>query len=365
MIKGLYIHIPFCNIKCPYCDFTSIVVENKNIHKKYVETLKKELSFYLEEDFYLETIYFGGGTPSILRPELIGNFLVFIKDSVKTKRELEITVEVNPKTYRYKDFLQLKEYGVNRISIGAQSFLEKNLKILGRNHSPKDTIKTVEYAKKAGIENINLDLIYGIQGQTLEELEEDIDIYIYLPITHISAYMLTAYEGTPLGQQVKKGEFFLPEENLLEEMYLLLNKKFSEKGFFRYEISNWAKRGYECKHNLFYWNHTPFLGIGVSAWSFIKNTRFGNTKNLDDYMKKVNKGKKPVLFVDKLSKEDIKREKVILGLRTVEGVEESFVENKDKVNFLIEEGYLQKKGRKISLTEKGSLISNYIINMLT
>ncbi len=365
MIKGLYVHVPFCNIKCPYCDFTSIVIDDRDIYKKYVETLKKELSFYSGEDFSLETIYFGGGTPSVLEPELIGDLISFVKENIKTEKELEITVEINPKTYRYEDFFKLKEYGVNRISIGAQSFLEKNLKILGRNHLSEDTVKTVEDAKKAGIENINLDLIYGIQGQTLEELEQDIDRYLSLPITHISAYMLTAYEGTPLGQQVKKGEFFLPEENLLEEMYFLLNKRFSEKGFFRYEISNWAKKGYQCKHNLFYWNHTYFLGIGVSAWSFVRNKRFGNTKNLDDYMKKIREGKKPVLFVDKLSTEDIKREKVILGLRTVEGVEENLVKNKEKIDFLIEEGYLRRKGRKISLTEKGCLVSNYIINMLT
>ena len=364
MIRGLYIHIPFCNIKCPYCDFTSMVIDNKDIYQEYIELLKKELVFYLEKDFSLETIYFGGGTPSILEPELIGDFLAFIKENVKIEENLEITVEVNPKTYNYEDFLQLKDFGVNRVSIGAQSFLEKNLKILGRNHSPEDTIKTVEDAVKAGIENINLDLIYGIQGQTLEELEKDIDIYLSLPITHISAYMLTAYEGTPLGQQVKKGEFLLPEENLLEEMYLLLNKELSKKGFFRYEISNWAKKGYQCKHNIFYWKHISFLGIGISAWSFLDNMRFGNTKNLDDYMKKVNEGTKPVVFVDKLSEEDIKKEKVIVGLRMTEGIDENLVEDKEKINLLVEEGFLKRKGRKISLTEKGSLVSNYIINML-
>ncbi len=364
MIKGLYIHIPFCNIKCPYCDFMSVVLENKKIYREYIEILKKELSFYKNEEFSLETIYFGGGTPSILKPELIGNLILLIKENIKTSDSLEITIEVNPDTYKYDEFCQIKEYGINRVSIGAQSFLEKNLKSLGRNHLPEDTLKTIEAAKKAGIENISLDMIYGIYGQTIKDIEKDIEIYTSLPIKHISAYMLTAYEGTPLGSLVKSGEYTLPEEEIVLEMFKLINETFEKKGFKRYEISNWAKEGYRCKHNYFYWNHTEFLGIGVSAWSFVKNKRFGNTKNLDEYIKRVKEGKKPVLFQENLSQEDIQKEKIILGLRTVEGVDKDLIKNKEKLNILLEEGFLEKKGRKISLSEKGVLVSNYVINML-
>ncbi len=364
MIRGLYIHIPFCSIKCPYCDFTSIVLQNKEVHKRYIEALKKELLMYREETFDIETVYFGGGTPSLLEPELIAEFIHFLEENIQLSENLEITVEINPNTYRTDEFFLLREHSVNRVSIGAQSFLEKNLSVLGRDHKPEDILETVYSAKKAGIENINLDMIYGIQGQSLEDLKQDIKIYTSLPVTHISAYMLTAYEGTPLGQMVKYGTFQLPEEESIEQMYLTINREFEKKGFHRYEISNWAKENFICRHNYFYWNHTEFLGIGVSAWSFVKNVRFGNTKNLENYLKRIEKGEKPVLFKEYLTQFDIKKEKVVLGLRTKEGVEEQLIENKEKLKILLDENFLKKEGSKISLTEKGCLVSNYIINEL-
>ncbi len=364
MIRGLYIHIPFCSIKCPYCDFTSITLLDEDIHRKYFQLLKKELLLYKDEDFSFETVYFGGGTPSVVDTELIRDFLDFIKENLPVSKDMEITIEVNPNTYRYREFLAIKEAGINRVSFGVQSFLEKNLKILGRDHTPEDSYIAIYDAKKAGFENISLDMIYGIYRQTLKDLEKDLKIYTSLPVKHISAYMLTAYEGTPLGQLVKDGKYSLPEEELVEDMFFLINETLGTKGFKRYEISNWAKEGFICKHNYFYWNHTPFLGIGVSAWSFIKEKRFGNTKNLQEYMKKLEEEKKPVLFEEKLSKEDIQKEKVILGLRTTEGIDEKYIRNKEVLNELLKEGFLKKTGKKISLSNRGILVANYIINKL-
>jgi len=207
-------------------------------------------------------------------------------------------------------------------------------------------------------------MIYGIYGQTLKDLKKDLKIYMSLPVKHISAYMLTAYEGTPLGVLVKEGKYFLPDEDIVLKMFKLINETLEENGFKRYEISNWAKEGYKCKHNYFYWNHTEFLGIGVSAWSFIKKKRFGNTKNIEEYLNKIKKGIKPILFEENLSKEDIKKEEIILGLRTAEGIDKDKIKNEEKLYFLLEEGFLEEKGRKISLSEKGILVSNYVINML-
>ncbi len=365
MIKGLYIHIPFCNIKCPYCDFTSITLYDENIFKSYIEILKKELTFYQNENIKFETVYFGGGTPSILRTDYIEEILNFIRNNFNIIKNPEITLEVNPKTYRYEDFLHLREIGVNRVSIGSQSFLEKNLKLLGRNHLAEDTFETVEDTLKAGIKNINLDLIYGIQGQSLKELEKDLEIYTSLEITHISAYMLTAYNETPLGKLVKKGEFKLPTDEELEEMYLLIIKFLKEKEFYHYELSNWAKEGYKCKHNLFYWENVNFLGIGVSAWSYIGNVRFGNTKNLFEYMEKVKDGVKPVLFREKLGERDLINERIMLGLRLTKGIDKNLIKNKQNlIEELKNEKLIEEEKGKIKLSPKGFLLSNYIISKL-
>lgn len=360
MIKGLYIHIPFCEIKCPYCDFTSFVWNEDSLKEKYVSTLKKELSLYQNLDFELETVYFGGGTPSSLSPDLLVDTIQFIKENTKTKKELEITVEVNPKTYRYKDFKILKDAGVNRISIGNQSFLEKNLLSLGRNHKPKDTLQIVEDCLNAGITNINLDLIYGIQGQTLDDLEEDLKIYTSLPITHISAYMLTPYEGTPLGTLVKNGFYNLPDEETTLKMFELIDSFLEEKGFKRYELSNWAKEGYECKHNLFYWTDVEFLGIGVSSWSYLSNVRFGNTKNIQEYLTLVEKSIKPVKFKEELDQKKKIEEKIFLSLRLKSGLDLNLIKNKDIIKELVEEGYATVKNGKLTLLPKGIMVLNEI-----
>ena len=361
MIKGIYIHIPFCINKCPYCDFTSVAFVDKDIFRRYLNLLKKEFLLYKDKNFNIQTIYFGGGTPSVFPPEYIEEIIDFIADNVKTVNNLEITIEVNPETYRYKEFKQLLNAGVNRISIGAQSLNEKVLKSLGRWHSPKDVVETVYSAADAGIENINMDMIYGVQGQTLKDLEEDLNRYAQLPVKHISAYMLTAYEETPLGQMVKRGEYSLPEEDLLLDMFKLIDGFLNEKGFDRYELSNWAKKGYQCKHNLFYWTGEEFLGIGVSAWSLVNNERFGNTKNLYEYMEKINKGQSAVLFRDKLSPEEKRKEKIILGLRLAEGIDIELVKDKmDFVNQIVSEGLAKIENNRLKLTPEGIMVSNYI-----
>ncbi|WP_297456392.1 radical SAM family heme chaperone HemW [Persephonella sp.] len=361
MIKGIYIHIPFCINKCPYCDFTSVAFVDKDIFRRYLNLLKKEFLLYKDKNFNIQTIYFGGGTPSVFPPEYIEEIIDFIADNVKTVNNLEITIEVNPETYRYKEFKQLLNAGVNRISIGAQSLNEKVLKSLGRWHSPKDVVETVYSAADAGIENINMDMIYGVQGQTLKGLEEDLKGYTQLPVKHISAYMLTAYEETPLGQMVKRGEYSLPEEDLLLDMFKLIDGFLNEKGFDRYELSNWAKKGYHCKHNLFYWTGEEFLGIGVSAWSLVDNERFGNTKNLYEYMEKINKGQSAVLFRDKLSPEEKRKEKIILGLRLAEGIDIELVKDKmDFVNQIVSDGLAKIENNRLKLTPEGIMVSNYI-----
>ncbi len=365
MVKGVYIHIPFCGIKCPYCDFVSTPVEDKNIQKDYIKNILKEFDLYIDKNFSVESIYIGGGTPSLLSPDLIVFLIENISKKVSINTKPEITVEVNPENYRFADFKILKESGINRISVGSQSFLEKNLKALGRKHTPEDVIKTVDSALKAGIENINLDMIYGISGQSLSDLEKDLKAYTSLPVKHISAYMLTAYEDTPLGIKVKKGDYSLPEEDLLLDMFKLIDEYLEKKSFHRYEISNWAKDGYHCRHNLLYWEGKEFLGLGVSAWSYLNGVRFGNTKSLVIYNKMVNKGEKPVEFYDPITPEEKRKEKIFLGLRLKKGIELDLVREKiDFVKQIVEEGLAQIKNNRLVLTPEGILVSNYISSML-
>jgi len=230
----------------------SFVSDNSQLMNDYVEMVLTELELYIKKNyrFYIETVYFGGGTPSVLEPCQITRILEFIKINIHHHKDLEITVECNPETYRYKEFKMLKDAGVNRISIGNQSFLDKNLKTLGRRHKPKDTFDMIESAVKAGIRNINVDMIYAIPGQSFNDLKEDLEIYTSLPITHISAYMLTAYEETQFRKLIDNGIISLPDEDTSSKMFLMVDEFLEEKGFKRYEVSNWAKDGFNCRHNL-------------------------------------------------------------------------------------------------------------------
>lgn len=364
MVKGVYVHIPFCSLKCPYCDFLSVVSFDQELYSRYVQAVIDEIELYKNNNFLVETIYFGGGTPSLLKPYFIGRVINQILKTCSVSEGLEITMEVNPNSYSFEDFKEIKAIGVNRVSFGAQSFLEKNLRKLGRDHTPKDTLKSIEDAFKSGIENINLDLIYGIEGQTLKELNRDLEIYLSLPVKHISAYMLTAYEDTPLGLLVKSGQVTLPEEEITVGMFELIDEKLYAAGFYRYELSNWAIQGYQCRHNILYWTHQEFLGVGVSAWSFIGNKRFGNTKNIWQYINMVEEGKKPVMFGEELDDEKIREEKIFLGLRLVEGIELELVKQKEILYQLVEDGYGEIFGDRFRLLPKGIMVLNYIASVL-
>ncbi|NPA16696.1 MAG: radical SAM family heme chaperone HemW [Aquificae bacterium] len=362
MVKGIYIHIPFCSLKCPYCDFTSVELNSDEIYTRYVKAVKKEIQLYASQlDFCVNTIYFGGGTPSILPPQMIDEILQFINAHIPVERDVEITIEVNPATYRYGEFKAIYRAGVNRVSVGAQSFIRENLSFLGRNHFPEDTVKTVMDAFDAGFRNISLDMIYGLPGQTGDSLEKDLHFFTSLPVTHISAYMLTPYENTALGQMVKRGEVKLPDDDRLYGLFSIIDDFLNDRGFYRYELSNWAKEGYRCRHNLHYWKRNEFLGVGVSAWSFYKNKRAGNTKNLFQYLKSVEENRLPVEFVDEIDREEERKEEIMLGLRLTEGIPLQLIEEKlGFVEGLVEEGLGVIENGRFRLTRKGLMVSNSI-----
>ena len=361
-LKGLYIHIPFCNQKCPYCDFFSILGRPISF-EEYLNAVLKEIELYRDiYNFDLQTVYLGGGTPSVVPPKLYDTFFSELSKIVDLSKVEEITIEVNPESYSKEDFKQLLEIGVNRISIGVQSFLEKNLKVLGRKHTVKDSLRTIENASKVGFENISVDLIWGLPKQTKEDLQEEFKILKDLPVVHLSAYLLTVYEETPLSQLVEKGIFKLPSEERIEELYYTLLEETEKLHFERYEISNFSKGGnYRSKHNLLYWRSEPFLGVGAGAWSFDGTKRWSNLKNLTRYVELLKRDALPVERMIELNERELFKEKLIMALRTTEGVPKEWIEKKLPPEVVKEYFRPTEGGKNLAFNEKGFLVSNFLL----
>ncbi|MCS7262153.1 MAG: radical SAM family heme chaperone HemW [Aquificaceae bacterium] len=356
MVKGLYFHVPFCSYKCPYCDFVSVVGPQAE-HGHYMELLLKELSLYEELEFSLQTLYFGGGTPSLVSPKTYEVFLQELSKLVDLSRVEEITIECNPENYSLEEFRALRELGFNRVSLGVQSLREEGLKALGRRHSLEQALRSVHWAAEAGFERLNVDLIYGYQGQTPKELERELDLLLSLPVSHVSLYMLTPYEDTLFGQLYRKGALSLPDGDTLGDMFELACDKLESAGFVHYEVSNFALPGYECRHNLLYWTHQEFLGLGVSAWSFVKSRRFGNTRSLKLYEEKLKKGTKPVEQEERLEGREKLYDYLFVALRTRSGVPRALLgkawqELKD---------FFQEEGDRVRLNRKGMLLLNEVL----
>lgn len=356
MIKAIYIHIPFCYYKCPYCDFLS-VVESPISKQEYIKALFREFELYKDLEACIETVYFGGGTPSLLSPDEIGKILERLYKTFDLSRVKEITLECNPETYREMEFKKIKELGINRISIGVQSFTEKGLKILGRKHTLGDTYRCLESVFSSGLENVNVDLIWGFPSQNEEDLYREFEELEKFPVKHISTYLLTLYDDTPMGISYKKGKFKLPEEEKIDRFHKILSENLKRIGFERYEISNWAKEGYECKHNLVYWKMEEFLGFGVSAWGFYENNRYGNTRNIYKYFKLLEEKKTPIEHKVQICGLEFEKEKVMLGLRLTEGIENKYLQF---VPEYIKE-FMEVKNGRLRIKEEFLLTSNEII----
>jgi oxygen-independent coproporphyrinogen-3 oxidase len=330
--KLLYIHIPFCDSKCNYCAFNSYTNIN-HLKKEYFKAIKKQYLFDINPKEQFGTLFIGGGTPSTMKISFYEKLFKLIEPNIKNIKE--ITIEANPNV-SYEWLKEIKNLGVNRISFGVQSFNEKKLKFLNRNHSPLQAIKSIENAKKAGFENINLDLIYATVLDNKKLLESDLNTAFKLPITHISAYSLTIEEGTKW-----EGDYSKRKED--EELEIWFIEKIKEK-FFQYEISNFGKI---CLHNLGYWMGKEYTGIGAGAIGFRKKEkiyRYYTQNNVYEYLKN------PTIYnYEYLNNEDIKKEKIFLGLRSIIGFEENILnkEEKEKVKILINEKKLYKKENKI------------------
>jgi oxygen-independent coproporphyrinogen-3 oxidase len=360
--ESIYIHIPFCIQKCNYCSFVSF--SNKLCEQgKYVEALIKEISSSSFEGS-IKTIYIGGGTPSLIDISNYKKLFDFIFDKFHISKNAEITIEANPATGDLKYFSGLKEIGINRLSIGAQSFDDKILKLLNRPHSSQDIKNTVSIAQKAGFENISLDIIYGLPSQTIENMEKDLYECINLGVKHISTYGLKIEDGTIFAKKVPKN---LPDEDLCADMYLRTIDILSQNNFKHYEISNFAQNSFESKHNINYWKNNSYYAFGLAAHGYVDDKRFANTENFDDYLK--NPFSKE--FSKELSPQEILEEGIFLGLRLTDGLNlkefkacynidiltkyKNIIEKYDELDMLkIQDG-------KLALTTKGLMLSNSIM----
>lgn len=357
---ALYIHIPYCLEKCPYCDFHSIAtLKNLIPEEEYalalIEQFRRETERLNLEGRRFVSVFFGGGTPSLMSAK----FFETVLDEISEQKSIEITVETNPATADKNQFKKWLELGINRISFGTQSFQDPLLKRLGRHHSAKDSFKAVDEAKEAGFANVNCDLIFGIENETLKELEKDLQTVLDLKIPHVSAYQLTVESGTPLHHWVQEGKYFLPKEETLVQMHKTVVKTLEAGGLKRYEISNYAKEGFECRHNLQYWVYGDYLGIGSGAVSKIDGRRFRTLRKLKDYLK----GNFEAEESEEIDSKTALKEKWMLGLRLKKGVAFNSIEEKwvDKLDFLEKDGFLVRQKNSVSLTDKGFLVSNKII----
>jgi len=319
---GIYIHIPFCAVKCIYCDFYSIT-DRENSIPRFINAIVKEIETCTVDvsNWKLETIFIGGGTPSLLNGRNIESILNALERKYNLAQKKEWTMEANPgeaPLERLKDFRSL---GINRLSMGVQSLEPDLLKFLTRIHSANQVFETYEHARNAGFENINCDLIYSMPGQSWEIWERDLLRVLDLKPEHISAYTLTLEKGTELYQFVKKGQVTMPEEDQTGEWFLNTHDILNSHGYSAYEISNFARQGMECRHNLHYWRIHPFLAFGPSAHGFDGSNRWGNVRSLDQYLTQIESGNTPISMKESLTQKNLTNELIGFGLRMNEGID--------------------------------------------
>lgn len=368
---ALYIHIPFCAQKCRYCDFNSFVSESTFIDK-YLTALEKEI-VGLKGQYVFNTIYIGGGTPSILTELQLEKLLrSVLNNAIPGSEAYEYTLEANPGTMNIDKAKVLKEYGVNRISMGVQSFQERQLELLGRIHSGDDARKTFDLLRSTGFKNINIDLIFGCSNQSLADWEEDLNTVIELNPEHISTYSLTYEDGTPLTRDLNNKVICTLDEDTELEMYKTTIRSLTRHGYHHYEISNFSRNGFQCTHNLIYWQNKGYVGVGAGAYSFINGVRSANEKDVFRYIEDIHDNKSIKTFHECLGQDQRAAETIIMALRLRQGIsntdfyerfgytiEEQFSEQIDKFR---REGFVTYDNKRLKITQKGLYVADTIMS---
>ncbi len=366
---ALYIHIPFCAKKCNYCNFTSYA-NKENLIPSYIEAIGKEMAFYSEAlgSALIKTIYLGGGTPSILEFEDIEKIIKDIQNYFVISDDYEATIEANPGTLNLIKLIQFKNLGLNRLSIGAQSFNDEHLKFLGRIHTASQIHYTIATARKAGFDNINLDLIFSIPNQSLEDWRNTLKRAVSLEPEHISTYSLSIEPDTPL--YMERDNLAFPSEDTDYAMFDLAINILEREGYKHYEISNFAIEGFECRNNLTYWENDEYIGIGCGAASYIGKSRYSNTKNIKEYINNWEEGKgRSIPITPQRKKEEI-AETIFLGLRKTDGINISETNKRLGIDILryfrkeIEEfikfGLLSVRDQRLMLTKRGLFLADEV-----
>ena len=367
---GLYIHIPFCRSKCNYCDFYSLPGA-ESLYGRYEEALRahiREAGQFLE-DFDVDTVYFGGGTPSCFGEKRLTAVLTEIGKRFYLDSDCEITLEANPESVDAKSMQRLRRAGFNRVSLGVQSSDNQMLRVLGRPHTWERAKRAAAACREAGIKNLSVDIIYGLPGQTMKNWQQTLEDVMQLGTEHISCYGLKIEEGTPFGQ--RKNELDLPDDDAQADMYLYAARELTESGYSHYEISNFAKKGYISRHNMKYWTLGEYLGFGPSAHSDLNGQRFACIRDLRKYIDNINNGESVITDAETIPPRVRVSEYIMLGLRTQKGISSTELEKKYGEDFekfrpyvkrLVSGGFAREFEDRVHLTARGFLISNTIIS---
>lgn len=373
---GLYIHIPFCVKKCAYCDFYSVT--DASLKPNFLKALLREIELVSHGGLSFDTLYIGGGTPSVYESDEIDLIIQNVFQSFKILADSEITIEVNPGTVTLEQLTGFRKAGINRLNIGVQSFQRTNLDFLGRIHSSDEARQTLYFARKAGFDKVGIDFIYGLPGQSKQDWLLDLQQAIDYQPAHLSCYMLTCENGTPMNSDLKHGRFQLLSEDKVRVLFETTIDFLEDNGYFQYEISNFAmieenREANISKHNLKYWTLVPYMGLGPSAHSYIESQRYWNVSSLDQYIKEIESGGLPVADKELLTIEQQRIEAIYLGLRMTRGIDLAFFKKKFGVDFIetfkevtsaLEKGnYIEVTKSHCALTRQGRAFLDSITSM--
>ena len=367
---SLYVHVPYCSKRCGYCDFNTYTpseLDRDDQIDSWLQSAIKETIFarkILGEELKVDTIFFGGGTPSLLDASVVKEFLNNVSKHFTLKKDLEITLEANPDTITQSKAEDWLKAGINRISLGMQSSAKNVLQVLDRTHNPANVLTSVEILKKAGFENFSLDLIYGTPGESLEDWAKTLKDSIAINPPHISAYSLVIEPGTKMGSQLSRGEIKAVSDDDAADKYQLAEKMLTENGYSWYEISNWAKENKECQHNLNYWKGNNWWGIGPGAHSHINGVRWWNQKLPKNWRESLDQDQSPALARENLTNEQIRNEEVMLLSRLKTGIDKADFDQKN-VEKLIKDKLVNEVSGKLELTLEGRLLADVVFRQLT
>lgn len=364
-VKSLYIHIPFCIRKCLYCDFFSIPFD-QSITEEYIHALLIEIDIRSKDLYELKTIYIGGGTPTVVTVQEFEKLFKGLK-GIPWSKDIEITIEANPSTISKEKIRSLMDQGVNRFSLGIQSFIDRDLKVLGRIHTSLEGMRAIEVMKKEGIKNLSIDLIYGIPGQSMKEWQFNLSKTIEYQPEHLSTYELTPERETPIYDLIAKGGLKKPDDDTILNMYHRAIEDLTSAGYVHYEISNFAIRGFQCRHNLNYWDRGEYIGVGAGAHSFEDNKRKVNIRDVRRYIDALKGGS--LLFEEEIevTPEEALKEQIFLGLRKTNGISRNLFKERFQIDVIPDlsdferEGLLKIRDDHIRLTRKGIIVSNSLI----